>query len=176
MSRIIANLGSNRQTQRFADFVYFAIEAAESIKSLAARWHVPEESLRRWRDGNQSPAFDRVLEFRFSDEERVALCRMIAAGRVSVEPLSIDESDRRRQNDLVGTNEHELRGAGIALAHEAQNVVEVIHDSLADGQIDQAEGQRVDEAIDQVQKTAGRLRPGFWQRLRNGFRHPAVHR
>lgn len=180
MSSNIANFGGqpdaslpaacSQPPARFADFVYFAIEASESIKALSIRWHVPEESIRRYRDGSQSPAFDRLCGFRLNPGERLVLCRLLAAGAVRIEPLNPDEADRRRQNAIAGVSEQELRGVSIALAHEAQEVVEVIHEALADGQIDQAEGTRLDAALDHVQATAGRVRPGFWRRLFNVHR------
>lgn len=169
MTRFLANVGdaSALRPRKFAEFVLDAIERAESIKSVAVRWGIPEESLRRYRDGQQSPAFERLCEFQLDAAERLQLCRILGASMISVEPLNADEADRRRQSAMVGVTEQELRGTSHSLAHAAQEVVEVIHESLADGQIDASERQRMEQAVDQVQKTAGRLRPGFWQRLRN---------
>lgn len=55
MSRSIANIGGTSEIHphRFAEFICDAIERAGAIKAVAVRWGVPEESLRRYRDGGQ---------------------------------------------------------------------------------------------------------------------------
>ena len=166
MTRTIANVGVARDEHPFAAFVFNAIETAGAIKILAARWNVPEESIRRYRDGAQSPTFERLCAFRLNPDERLQLCRILGGNQISVEPLSADDADRRRQSGMVGVTEHELRGVALSLTQSTQAVAEVLHESLADGQIDPAERQRMEQAVDQVQKTAGCLRPGFWQRIR----------
>lgn len=171
MSQIQANIGDQArvQRQRFADFVFFAIEASESIKALSLRWGVPEESIRRYRDGQATPSFDRLMEIRFADPERVALCRLLAHGRVKIEPMDADEVDRRRQGDLVGVQTMELQGRVIELAGQVQKVTEVVHGALADGQVDADEARQIETAIDAVQTKASTIRPSVFGRIRSVF-------
>lgn len=168
MSQIQANIGDSvRKKARFSDFVFFAIEASESIKGLSARWGVPDESIRRYRDGQATPSFDRLMEIRFSDAERVALCRLLSKGRVKIEPLNADELDRHRQGELSGIQPFELQGRVIELAGQVHKVTEVVHGALADGQVDADEARQIETAIDAVQATASCIRPSVFGKLRS---------
>lgn len=144
-----------------------AIEASESIKALSLRWGVPEESIRRYRDGQATPSFDRLMEIRFADPERVALYRLIANGRVKIEPLDADQLDRRLSGEIVGIVPFELQGRVIDLAGQVQKVTEVVHGALADGQVDADEARQIETAIDAVQTKASTIRPSVFGKIRS---------
>lgn len=130
-------------------FVISAIEQQGSIKELAKRWGRSVEGVSNWRDGKTEPTLQFLLKAGFSDQELLAVLRMIGRERVKVELVRADQGQEKPEA---------LTGMTIDTLGKAFKLQEQIHDSESDGKIDADEMLGIDARADALIASVERVR------------------
>lgn len=152
-----------RATRRFADIFLQALAAPDrSMKSLCGQLRWPEESGRRYRDGNASPDINRVLEAsgRMPDDMVLELLRAIARGRFVIMPAEAQPYPDQRVAERV--NPHVLVDDSVQIVRDAAELTGTVNDAAGDGQIDPGESNAIESSgnslIDRIRRLMSRAR------------------
>lgn len=141
---------SGLRSADFADLVTDSINLS-NLTSLAARWRVPEQTLRGWRDRKSAPTLDYLVQINFNDNERLRLLRIIAGEKFVCTP------NNDTAPSVGGIDEY--RSRGIALMASFGAGVKQLDWYLADRKFDPDERAAWEAFLDDCSRQIHALRP-----------------